>query len=524
MKKVTLNLLIVFSLLSFITKGQFASKPCRTADLVFNGNFALPGGFGTNFPSSSACADSTRLLTSNLNLKCTGWPNVPDHTPGGGTNLLVTDGAEVCPTPLIVWRQSVTACAGKTYTFSFWSNSARLPAFNLTMIISGAYGTTSSITSNLAYSTWKYHQIVWTAPATPASGVIFLDIKQNSPGMDRDFAIDDVSFRYCCPPISASASQTICAGTTVTLAATGATSYTWYPGAITGSSIVVTPSSTTTYTVKGMGGCACSPSLVSTTTTVTVLPTVVLDPNFTIGGDDISASDYTIHAIPVSTPPGFWWEISEVDLATGTIVTPNTTMTNAQTWWYNPFTSNNTFPGYNHNYLNYVAWPPSSPIPTPPYGIGTTPAPGLLKLDHRYRITRGTWGDCTPWTTTSKSIYMCSGCKGSNGPTFIVENDPYSPPMPKDLMIATNINSVKSIDKHMIVISPNPNNGVFDMTMDSESIKDIYIYDVAGKVVYENKNVIEKNININLNNQPKGIYVVRVTDGNSSITKKIIKE
>jgi gliding motility-associated-like protein len=48
----------------------------------------------------------------------------------------------------------------------------------------------------------------------------------------------------------------ICAGNAVTLTASGATNYTWMPGAQTSSQIVVTPTTQTTYTVTGNnGGC-----------------------------------------------------------------------------------------------------------------------------------------------------------------------------------------------------------------------------------------------------------------------------
>ncbi len=70
--------------------------------------------------------------------------------------------------------------------------------------------------------------------------------------------------------VSASASPaTICQGssTTLTATATGATSYSWAPGGGTTASIVVSPASTTTYTVTISGTCGASQTA---TTTVTV--------------------------------------------------------------------------------------------------------------------------------------------------------------------------------------------------------------------------------------------------------------
>jgi gliding motility-associated-like protein len=68
----------------------------------------------------------------------------------------------------------------------------------------------------------------------------------------------------------------ICVGSSSTLSATGATSYTWSTGAFT-SSIIVTPSSTTVYTVTGINGFGCT-TVRSITVTVVPLPTISITP------------------------------------------------------------------------------------------------------------------------------------------------------------------------------------------------------------------------------------------------------
>lgn len=75
------------------------------------------------------------------------------------------------------------------------------------------------------------------------------------------------------PTVTASATaNTICNGSNTTLSATGATSYTWNPGSISGSPITVSPTVTTTYTVTGAnGGCTNTDQV---TITVNALPTV----------------------------------------------------------------------------------------------------------------------------------------------------------------------------------------------------------------------------------------------------------
>jgi hypothetical protein len=60
-------------------------------------------------------------------------------------------------------------------------------------------------------------------------------------------------------PVTASASSTqFCAGNSTTLSASGATSFNWMPGNVSGSTYMDTPASTTTYTVTGTDPNGCS--------------------------------------------------------------------------------------------------------------------------------------------------------------------------------------------------------------------------------------------------------------------------
>ncbi len=68
-------------------------------------------------------------------------------------------------------------------------------------------------------------------------------------------------------------SSTICSGTSATLSVIGASSYTWLPGSITGSTAIVSPTINTNYTVTGTNSFGCSSTAVSS---------VVVNPNPTI--------------------------------------------------------------------------------------------------------------------------------------------------------------------------------------------------------------------------------------------------
>ncbi len=67
------------------------------------------------------------------------------------------------------------------------------------------------------------------------------------------------------PTLAANATPTaICAGSSSSLIVTGGVTYTWNPGAITGSNIVVSPTVSTTYTVIGTSAAGCTASTVRT--------------------------------------------------------------------------------------------------------------------------------------------------------------------------------------------------------------------------------------------------------------------
>ena len=73
----------------------------------------------------------------------------------------------------------------------------------------------------------------------------------------------------------------VCNGSSATLTATGATSYSWMPGALAGTSVIVTPTSTTIYTITGITGICSSTRtftlnvLSSPTVNINAIPPVI---------------------------------------------------------------------------------------------------------------------------------------------------------------------------------------------------------------------------------------------------------
>ncbi len=77
-------------------------------------------------------------------------------------------------------------------------------------------------------------------------------------------------------------------------------------------------------------------------------------------------------------------------------------------------------------------------------------------------------------------------------------------------------------------IFPNPNNGAFNISLNSSSNKDIkvQVYDIRGRSVFNKSylNTTDFNQEINLDNVQSGMYLVKVSDGDKETIKKILIE
>lgn len=92
----------------------------------------------------------------------------------------------------------------------------------------------------------------------------------------------------------------------------------------------------------------------------------------------------------------------------------------------------------------------------------------------------------------------------------------------------SNTLSTNDVDWPSLKIFPNPNNGNFNINFTPQSGEkvDVILYDLLGRQVYskefESTNFFEEAID--MNNSGSGIYLLKIKDGNRSITRKIIVE
>lgn len=227
------------------------------------------GGPWTNIPGATAATYASGPLSSNICYRAL--------VTCGGNNTSNVVCITVNPPPSVS-VSSATICAGQSATLTSVVNPVG-GSYNWTP---GGF-TTSSIVVSPA-STQAYN-LTYTDPngcTGTASGTVFVNTS---------------------PAITVN-SPTICAGQTTTLTANGVPgggTYLWSPSGNTSNTEVVSPSSTTTYTVQYTTGSGCSGTAVAT---------VVVNPIPTVNVDNPTACPSTTAVINSTVSPGggtyFW--------------------------------------------------------------------------------------------------------------------------------------------------------------------------------------------------------------------------
>lgn len=72
-----------------------------------------------------------------------------------------------------------------------------------------------------------------------------------------------------------------------------------------------------------------------------------------------------------------------------------------------------------------------------------------------------------------------------------------------------------------LVVFPNPNNGQFSILSSSDHAKDVYIYDMNGRLVDSNIQTTETILSIDISSEAKGLYLVKVVNGENVQTEKV---
>ena len=94
-----------------------------------------------------------------------------------------------------------------------------------------------------------------------------------------------------------------------------------------------------------------------------------------------------------------------------------------------------------------------------------------------------------------------------------------------NFVIAGTLSS-QNFELQNIVLYPNPSTGIFNIGLGNIEPTAIDVYDVTGKIVWSKSNLSISNaeVSMDLSNVAQGIYFVKITAGDQSTVKRIIKE
>lgn len=314
------------------------------------------------------------------------------------------------------------------------------------------------------------------------------------------------------PNINASATNTdLCSPsiTSSTLSATGATTYTWNPGGLTGSSVVVTPTITTTYTITGTAaGC-------SSSNTITIgyftTPTV---------------------GVSVSTPTS----------CAGDAVTFTASGATTYTWSNNGFTSavvvyspvvstTYTVWGYNGSCMSGPMTASVSVFALPFINLtassNTICAGNPLTLNASGGATTWTWtpggttGSSASYTPATTATYTVTGTNAAGCINSASKTVTVSP--------CSGVMQIGNETANYMVY-PNPTSDKLNINIATvKSINvNIEVMDVNGKLVLRQSAGFNKSNNnyvINMGTLASGVYYIKLISGDaSSQLIKIVKE
>ena len=370
----------------------------------------------------------------------------------------------------------------------------------------------------------------------------------------------EINQLYTASTISVVASNSlICAGQNATISVSGANSYTW-SNSSNSSSIVVSPSLTSTYSVAGTTSASCT-STSAITLSVNPNPTITVNngticsgQNFTINPN--GANTYTIQGgIAVVSPSinstytvigtSAAGCISQAFVTSSLTVNPNPiiTVNNGTICAGQNFTIN---PNGANTYTIQGGNAVVSPTSNTNYTVVGTSTAGCVS---QAVATSSLIVNASP-TVTVNSGAICIGesftisPNGANTYTIQGANAVVSPSINTNYTVvgtstagclsqafatsSLTVNLCVGINNQNmglggVSIYPNPNNGEFTIELVSLNNTYITITNVLGQIIKEQKAELINQINLNL--FEKGIYFINVMENNQSVYRgSIIKE
>jgi hypothetical protein len=410
--------------------------------------------------------------------------------PGNLTGASVT----VSPTTTTTYTVTGTAANGCTNTSVLTVTVNPTPTVTTTASnTSVCVGSSTALTASGATSyTWTPGNITSSSVSVnPSTTTTYTVTGVDGSGCQNTATVTVVV--NALPNVAATASSaSICPGSTVTLTASGASSYVWQPGNATGASLVEQPATTTTYTVIGTDANGCDNSG-TVTVNVNNAPVVTATGNTTICPGEQTT-------LTASGAVSYVWQPG--GQTTATIAdTPSTTTTYTVTGTdSNGCTSTTTI-------TVTVGTNPATPAVTVNGNILTSTVTGasyqwfLNGVPLVGEVNQSTTA-LTPGSYTVE-VYDANGCaSGQSAPVVI-----------------TGVDAAAATTQ--LAVYPNPTSGMMILTLGQ--LKDpkyvLEVHNALGQIVYrEQLNVsgpsMQKELNLGI--YGTGVYEIRIVGENSS--------
>lgn len=418
-----------------------------------------------------------------------------------GTNYFYTNGIQLN--------------TGTTYsasTFYLTDATGNVNWTDLSLLVGSAQtpsALTSIVSSNGAVSSSAYNSLSNTFTVA-TSGLYYIAVRGTSNGTGSPYiSIDDIRVIAPCninsPTVSVAGSSVICAGSSATLTASGATSYLWSNGS-TNASIVVNPSTSNMYSVIGTNASGCS-SNVSSLVTVNSLPSIAIFAN--PGTAICNGSSLNLSAI--GSASSYTWSTNSNN--TSIVVTPTATST---------YTLSGSGNGCTGLASVLITVNPKPVVAAISLGSGNNVCVGEVTglagngaLTYQWSspsiFLQGNTVNVSPNVTT---IYTVTGTDG-NGCTG-------TGTLQLNVSACTGISNINAKESGILVY-PNPNTGEFTVEINNALNKLISVVDLTGRVLFTS-NTNDAKINLNITKFTAGIYYVKVQTANTTEVIKVVKQ
>jgi hypothetical protein len=391
--------------------------------------------------------------------------NLGIHTSNCGTLPCATINAPVAVNATICSGATATisATASETNSTLYWFDVAT----NGTAVGTGASYTTSALTSTTSF--WV-EEAVTGCPPSPRTEVI-------------------VTVSGIAPNVFGGIDQTVCAGASVTLTATGTGTISWNNGITDGTAFI--PASSATYIVTLTSG-ACS-NTDQVLVTVNPLPTVSAGADQTV----CAGASVTLNGSGVTN---LVWNNGVIN---GTAFAPTATTT---------YTVTGTDANQCTNTDQVLVTVNPLPTATASPSTGTTLLAGPTGQNYQ-------WINCAnnqPVSGATNASYTVT----INGSYSVEVTNSFGCSSTSNCVLIDFVGINENKTEANVSIYPNPTKGKVNLTIPTEQAN-VSVYNALGKVI-ANYNNVQNGASIDLSNNPNGVYLIHVaTEKGTSILRVV---